>query len=253
MKTYSLQTTIASLSQKLRRSIFLTGWAGLILFGIFLTVSFSLIASLRLSEADFQLFISSSLFLTYINFFTYFLIFSSLLALLRHHYIDIFTSFLSIEKFVKGFSYAFMVILINVLISLLYETFNLQPADNNNQSLITSLVLEAPILSFITFVFLGPIVEEFTYRLGLFSLLAEKNKYLAYVVTMFIFGFIHFDFSSLGTAGWMNELLNMPFYITAGLMFCFIYEKEDFAVVTYAHVFNNLISISSILFIGNAS
>jgi membrane protease YdiL (CAAX protease family) len=250
MKDYTLTTTITNFSKKLRRSLFLTGWIGLLLFGILLSVSFSIIASLRLSEADFQLFISSSLFLTYINFFTYIFVFSSLLALLRKQYVHLFASFISLEKFIKGFGYGLMVLLINILLSLIYDMFNLQLTDNNNQNLISTLVLDTPILSFITFVLLGPIVEEITYRLGLFSLLAERNKYLAYLVTMLVFGFIHFDFS---TSDLMNELLNMPFYISAGLVFCFIYEKEDFSVVTYAHIFNNFISIVSILMVGNLS
>jgi membrane protease YdiL (CAAX protease family) len=140
--------------------------------------------------------------------------------------------------------YGLAVIGLNIFVGVIYQIFNIQTTSNNNQELINSLVFSMPVISIITFVFLGPIVEEFTYRLGLFSYIAERNKWLAYGITMIVFGFIHFDFTTTNVT---NELLNMPFYLLAGLAFSYIFYKENFAVVTYAHILNNLISVISIM------
>jgi membrane protease YdiL (CAAX protease family) len=103
-----------------------------------------------------------------------------------------------------------------------------------------------PLISFINFVLLGPIVEELTYRLGLFSFLKQRNRWVAYIVTVGLFAIIHFNFNQDNI---INELLNLPFYATAGLYFCWLYEKQGFAVATIAHITNNLISFVSILLI----
>jgi uncharacterized protein len=247
---FDLQNIIDTFSKKNRLNIFLTGWVGLVSFGLIFSIIFSFVASLRLTESNYILYINSSIFLTYINFSTYFLIFSIILILIKDQWFLLFKTFFDANHLIKGLSYGFLVLFVNILIGLFYDLLKLQPTDNNNQALITNLVLETPVLSFITFVFLGPIVEEFTYRLGLFTLVHQRNKYLSYVITVLLFGFIHFDFTS---ADLLNELLNMPFYLTAGLMFCFIFVKENFAVVTYAHITNNLISILSILLVGQLS
>lgn len=244
---FNLLEIINSFTKKNRLQIFLTGWLGLVVFGLLFSIVFSFVASIRLAEADYLLYINSNIFLTYINFSTYFLIFSILLFIIKDQWVSLFKSFINTNHLLKGISYGFLVLFVNISIGLIYDLINLQPTDNNNQTLITNLVLETPILSFITFVFLGPIVEEFTYRLGLFSLMHQRNKYLSYIVTVLLFGFIHFDFTSTDL---LNELLNMPFYLTAGLMFCFIFAKENFAIVTYAHITNNLISILSIMTVG---
>jgi membrane protease YdiL (CAAX protease family) len=244
---FNLSSIIHTFKKKIRLQIFVTGWLGLVGFGLLLSIIFSFVASIRLNQPEYLLYINSNIFLTYINFSTYFLIFSILLILIKDHWLSLFKTFFDANQILKGLSYGFLVLSVNIFIGLIYDFFKLQPTDNNNQTLITNLVLETPVLSFITFVFLGPIVEEFTYRLGLFSVIHERNKILSYLVTVLVFGFIHFDFTS---ADLFNELLNMPFYLTAGLMFCFIFVKENFAVVTYAHITNNLISILSILMVG---
>jgi membrane protease YdiL (CAAX protease family) len=244
---FNLSSIIHTFTKKIRLQIFVTGWLGLVGFGLLLSIIFSFVASIRLPEPDYLIFISSNIFLTYINFSTYFLIFSILLILIKDHWLSLLKSFFDANQLLKGFFYGFLVLTVNIFIGLIFDFFNLQATDNNNQTLITNLVLETPVLSFITFVFLGPIVEEFTYRLGLFSFIHEKNKILSYIVTVLVFGFIHFDFTS---ANLFNELLNMPFYLTSGLVFCLIFVKENFAVVTYAHITNNLISILSILLVG---
>jgi membrane protease YdiL (CAAX protease family) len=106
------------------------------------------------------------------------------------------------------------------------------------------LVKDSPIISLITFGFLGPIVEEWTYRLGLFQYLKGRSKWLAYLVTLTIFGLIHFDFS---TTNLTNELFNLPIYLVAGAWFCFLYDRFGLKVAMATHIFNNLLSVMSIL------
>jgi membrane protease YdiL (CAAX protease family) len=56
---------------------------------------------------------------------------------------------------------------------------------------------------------------------------------------MLVFGLIHMSFNPDTI---INELINLPSYILAGTILTIAYEKEGFAVSTYAHITNNLIS-----------
>lgn len=117
--------------------------------------------------------------------------------------------------------------------------------DNTNQSIVVNVITAYPVSSFFWIVLIGPIVEEFTYRYGLYGTLRRWNKYAALIITALIFGFIHFDFSVIGGSDKQLlyiELLNIPSYIVMGLLFSYAYEKHDIQVPIVAHVFNNLIA-----------
>jgi len=148
-------------------------------------------------------------------------------------------SFYRLSNFVKGLGYGGLVLLAGMTLNVIYLVFKIQLSDNANESTITTIMKNYPLFSFIAFVIAGPICEELTYRLGLFGLLNRVNRYVAYGITFVFFGLIHFDFE---TTNLINELLNLPFYLIAGLLFCYIYEKEGLAVATYAHITNNLAS-----------
>jgi membrane protease YdiL (CAAX protease family) len=126
----------------------------------------------------------------------------------------------------------------------IYDALGIQLEDNQNQAAIVRLVKDSPIISLLTFGFLGPIVEEWTYRLGLFQYLKGRSTWVAYVVTLTIFGFIHFDFTATNLT---NELLNLPIYLVAGAWFCFLYDRFGLRVAMATHIFNNLLSVISIL------
>jgi membrane protease YdiL (CAAX protease family) len=243
MAIFTHTSIIETISRQRRSFLFFLGLVGLFLFAVLFTLLYSTLARQFLPELDYASFINSQVFLSYINFSTYIVLFGTILFYLRSFLISLLKVFLNFNNFKKGFMYGLVIIGLNIFLGVIYQVLNIQTTSNNNQELINSLVFSMPVISIITFVFLGPIVEEFTYRLGLFSLIAEKNKWLAYIITMIIFGFIHFDFT---TTNITNELLNMPFYLLAGLAFCYIFYKENFAVVTYAHILNNFISVLSI-------
>lgn len=118
--------------------------------------------------------------------------------------------------------------------------------ENINQQTLVSLIKIYPVLSLIIFGFVGPIVEEFGYRVGLFNFLQRKNKIFAYVISGIIFGLIHFTIPS-STNGWINELLQLPNYIFAGLLLCFAYDRYGLSAAITGHVLNNVLSVVLIM------
>lgn len=236
------------LSSKKQLLLFFSGWIGLTVLSVILSFMILGLTSLFLGENNVLTFMESNAYLSLINFFTYFFLFVFGIIILFPTLRFIIREFLHLKSWSKGFFYGFIVIFATASIGILYELFNINLRDNVNQDTINTLVLELPVLSFLTFTLLGPIVEELTYRLGLFSYLARKSKWLAYGLTLTLFGFIHFNFMN---ADLVNELLNLPFYLVAGAIFCYLYEKEGFAVVTIAHITNNLVSILSILLLSS--
>ncbi len=125
----------------------------------------------------------------------------------------------------------------NNIVNIFYPT-----TSNENQQIIDKLISTYPIVSIFLLGFLGPIVEEFTYRVGLYSFLRRINKYVAYVVTIVIFALIHFNFFAKGD-DMINELLNLPIYAISGFLLTLAYEKFGIACSVVAHVGNNLYGV----------
>ena len=149
-----------------------------------------------------------------------------------------FNSFKKPYDFLIGLGFG----LILLLLSLLYSNVFLKLFDigvNNNQKTFESLVASYPVFCLIIFGFVAPLVEEMTYRVGLFSLLYRVNKYVAFVAVIIIFGLIHFDF----TGDMKIELLNLPNYLMAGLLFCLAYRFGGLPACLTAHTLNNVVSI----------
>lgn len=65
-------------------------------------------------------------------------------------------------------------------------------SENQNEDAVRSIITLNPFLSTIAVAIVGPIVEEFTYRYGLFGALKKKSKKLAYFVTIILFALISF-------------------------------------------------------------
>ena len=114
-------------------------------------------------------------------------------------------------------------------------------SDNINQASLVSLDKLYPLTSLIIFGFIGPICEELTYRVGLFSLCKRRSRALAYVITIIVFAFIHFNFD---TKNLLNEILNLPFYAFAAAAFSFTYDHFGFAGSLTGHVINNVFSLA---------
>lgn len=140
----------------------------------------------------------------------------------------------------------------SMFVSFFYET-----SGNDNQSSLEVLVGYYPVVSLVIFGFIGPIVEELVYRVGLFNLLSRTKRWIAYVATVLIFAFIHFNpvaildvlinYNPDIVNALVNELINIPQYVIAGLLLCLAYEKFGFAGSTIAHIVNNVVSILSVI------
>ena len=85
---------------------------------------------------------------------------------------------------------------------------------------------------------IGPICEEFAYRVGLFNLGMRINRLTAYLFATVVFGLIHMhDFASV------NEWLNFPSYLIAGGILAFTYDRFGLSASITAHVVNNLYAV----------
>jgi len=129
-----------------------------------------------------------------------------------------------------GFNFAYSAILNACGVTIL---------NNDNQKALEEIVRGYPGFAFFFIVLFGPICEEVAYRLGLFSVLRKRNRYLAYAATIVIFTLIHFNFMSNNLP---NECLNLPNYIVPAFLFCLIYERFGLTSTTFAHILNNLVS-----------
>lgn len=115
---------------------------------------------------------------------------------------------------------------------------NLGATTNENETAIETITKVNLPLSLLFLGVLGPICEEFTYRVGLFNFSRRINRVVGYVVGSVLFGLIHIhDFTSV------NEWLSYPPYVFAGLAFAFAYEKWGFGASTLAHVTNNVLAL----------
>ncbi len=220
--------------------LFLIGWGGLTLVSYAVSLFFVFYANNNIAdEVQREAYLASHQTSIMLNLITYAILFVGLLGLLWKDLITVLKSFKHLRAIIVGIAYGFAVMASVIIYNLIIIFSGIKISDNQNESAIVAMMTSYPVISLVAFVILGPIVEEMTYRLGLFSLLHRFNRPLAYIVTMLIFGVIHMTFNS---ATIINELINLPSYILAGTILTIAYEREGFAVSTYAHITNNLIS-----------
>lgn len=224
--------------------LFFLGWIGLLGFAILFSALFGFIVPLILTLEETDIFLNSDLFFSYINSLTYVTLFMIGMILIWPYLRTTFIPALFSGQWWLGLPFTFAILLTSFGLVSLYDALGIQLEDNQNQAAIVRLVKDSPIISLVTFGLLGPIVEEWTYRLGLFQYLKGRSKWVAYLVTLTIFGFIHFDFNATNLT---NELLNLPIYLVAGAWFCFLYDRFGLQVAMATHIFNNLLSVMSIL------
>ena len=116
-----------------------------------------------------------------------------------------------------------------------------------NQQQVESLTKSIPAIMFFVTGFLAPIGEELIFRGVLFTGLRKYNRFLAYVVSAFLFGFIHVMNSVF--AGNIFEMVQMIPYAFSGIVFAYIYESTDniwASILT--HMTNNIFALLVILF-----
>ncbi|MFZ9196810.1 MAG: type II CAAX prenyl endopeptidase Rce1 family protein [Bacilli bacterium] len=224
--------------------LFFLGWLGLWVFALFFAVILPIIVPFILNQNDTAIFLESPMYFQVINLFTYLSIFMIGTLILFPYIHSTLIPAIKTSKWLLGFPFTFVILLSSYTLMATYDYLGITLEDNQNQAAIVSLVQDSPWISLLTFGFLGPIVEEWTYRLGIFKYLAIKSKVMAYLLTLTIFGFIHFDFTS---ANLVNEFLNLPIYLIAGAWFCFLYDRFGLQVAISTHIINNVLSVLSII------
>ena len=151
---------------------------------------------------------------------------------------------LFVKKFKRPFDYLFglgyagaiivVSIIINIIVGLFYQE------TNSNQATAESMIINYPIFAIILVCFLGPVCEELTYRVGLYSFLRRINKVLAIILTTVVFALIHFDFMATDL---IAELWSLPSYLACGLILSLAYEHRGPACSITAHMAYNITAL----------
>ena len=174
-----------------------------------------------------------------VNFSLYLIIFGTFLCIANKDIIDCFKNLNKFSKWAQGFGFGFLLLVVSAAVSALMMLFY-DGGVNNNETGVRSITEVYPLLPILIMGIIGPFVEEFTYRVGLFNLVRRWNRYVAYIATAIIFGLIHFDFASTDM---LNEFMNLPSYIVSGLMLCYFYDYGGFECSFIAHATNNLFAL----------
>ena len=221
--------------------VWLSWWKQLLLFVIGL-IGLSLLSIL--GELIFMWFMDTNSveFLLVINSFRYLLAGGAMGFVIWHDWKNFKPSLNRWWTYLAGVGFAWGLIIVSIIVNIVIGT--LYPTETNqNQTLVNSLISSYPLISLLLLGIIGPIVEEFTYRVGLFTLLRRVNKWVAYIVTPLVFALIHFNFFAGSAEGYINELLNLPSYIIAGVVLTVLYDNFGLSTSVVAHCGNNLISI----------
>ena len=148
--------------------------------------------------------------------------------------------------YIYGIVYAITIVVVSMMLSSLISIFH-TAEDNTNQEVAISIAKNYPIFALFILGFLGPICEELTYRVGLYSFFRRINKYLAFGITIVVFALIHFDFGAFGTEKIVEELWALPSYLVSGFILTLAYEHRGPACSMTAHVIYNLFAFSLML------
>lgn len=229
---------------------FITGWLGLSIIASLIILVVRFFLGLQYSDAaQVDAIIANIGMQMALNTSVYLFLFVCLVAIIFPVALKILKDMGKLKPIYRGFLYGILLVASGMVVSILYVLLGVRTSNNANETAIVSMMTTYPFWSVVAFVIVGPVCEEITYRLGMFSLVRRLNRYVAYLLVIVLFGLIHFAFETIGTPNVWNELLNLPYYMIAGGILCFVYEKEGLATSIYAHITNNLISFLSSLFL----
>lgn len=183
-----------------------------------------------------------------VNATAYIALLATLLLIANKDILKITKSFKQWQSYLAGVVCFASIIAFNIVYGTIISVLKTPVSDNANQVALETMDSVYPFVSMVVFGFIGPICEELTYRVGLFSLLRRKNRFLAYGLTIVIFALIHFNFSTDANT-LINELLNLPYYMFAAFAFSFTYEHFGFAGSVTGHIINNVFSLAMVAYI----
>ena len=172
----------------------------------------------------------------------------TLLLIANKDLLKIIKSFKQWQSYLAGAICFASIIAFNIVYGNIVAILKTPVSDNANQAALETMDAAFPVISMVIFGFVGPICEELTYRVGLFSLLKRKNRFVAYFVTIIVFALIHFNYTT-NTEKLINEILNLPYYMFAAFAFSFTYDHFGFAGSVTGHIINNVFSLAMIKYI----
>lgn len=178
-----------------------------------------------------------------LNFGIYFILFGIFLLIFCKNILPLVEDFAKGKNWLQGLYYGVLLIIFTMIVNLIFYSFSQDAGDNENEQAVNSIVTLYPFLSIIVFGIIGPICEEITYRIGLFSGVKKLGRVPAYIICTIIFGLIHFSFDFSDKNQVINELINLPSYMVAGALLCYFYEKKGISASIIAHCTNNLFSV----------
>ena len=221
--------------------VFLTGWIGFRILAALIQIIVISVCSIKgIDGVDYLNNVDGAML---VNTASYMSLLIAIVLIVNFDIKKLFQSFTNWQSYLAGVICLLAIFAFNIVYGMFLRLLPLPTSDNANESSINTISNTYRITSLIVFGLIGPICEEFTYRVGLFSFLKRKSRILAYVLTIIIFAFIHFNIS-LKWETLVNELLNLPYYMFAAFAFSYTYEKYGLAGSLTAHIANNLISLS---------
>lgn len=233
---------LAVLDWKKEVGLFGVGTLGFYIFGLLLSLIITSIAQNVLYEAGFtgaslttglNDYISSASYTILVNYLVYLLMLVTDFFLIGKCLHKVFDSFKN-PKFAFGFAIGIVIFGVSMLLTYLLSFAGTHTSDN--QVIIDQASGQYALLTAILTIVIAPLVEELTYRVGLFTVLKRINVYFAYAAVAIIFGLMHMkNFASL------NEWLNVIVYMVGGLCLTFAYHHFGFAGSFTAHLTYNLI------------
>ena len=179
-----------------------------------------------------------------LNFCCYALTFAGLICVSIPKFDELFKSFKTFKPFGMGLAGFGALIAFSTFYSLFLAAVGYDGGENINETSLVEIIKVYPVLSFVIFGVVGPICEELTYRVGLYTLARRLNRVAAYFITVIVFALIHFNIPNpFDINVFINELINLPHYLFAGFVMTYLYDRYGLASSLTAHVTNNLYSI----------
>jgi len=119
-------------------------------------------------------------------------------------------------------------------------------SNSTNQKMVVEDLKKNPYNMMLYACLIGPIFEEFLFRRLLFHYINKFNKVLAYIVSIFLFAYAHFQMNPFL---FMEEIGETPSYFYSGFVLAAAYDYDGYiAASILCHIFNNTISTICILY-----
>ncbi len=150
---------------------------------------------------------------------------------------------LKVDHIKTGLGYWFKFLIISITINFLINVLGAELPLNES---VNRNILETAFLpSIISFLIVGPLIEELIFRFSLRK--AINNKKIFIIVSGLLFGLSHMMFQNLNNIFAIIQVLN---YSLMGMAFAAIYTKTDNIWSSILiHSFHNLIAVLSLLMV----